>query len=327
MVRYKLFVKVLLFTYVLYAFAIGGGKCDAMKDKRVSLMYNNIVKVEVDAGGPSYLEHQKYDYMTSSANEIIYILHYINSFNLKDDGKILYAYDVSSYSVKFYLTDGNIKSCGFSIGRFYDESGKQYGIDANEYNRFLEFIHGLKTNKIVLDEATFNPNEWAEEYVEIAIANDLLPEWFRINYDKNITRIEFCQLVDNFLSVTGTQLDSEELVSPPFSDVADKGVTFLWNKGIVNGKSETEFCPYDYITREEAAKILSGLCDVAGIEKNGTEIDYADKDEISDWAVDYVEDMTTIGVFTGDNENKFNPQDNITKEELIVILVRLNDKL
>ena len=149
-----------------------------------------------------------------------------------------------------------------------------------------------------------------------------------INYDKNITRIEFCQLADNFLSITGMQSDSEKFVSPPFPDAADVGITSLWNKGIINGKSETEFCPYDYITREEAAKILSGLCDAAGIEMNGgTGVDYADKDEISDWAVDYVEDMTAIGVFNGDDENKFNPQDNITKEELISILVRLNDNV
>lgn len=33
----------------------------------------------------------------------------------------------------------------------------------------------------------------------------------------------------------------------------------------------------------DETKILSRLCDATGIEKNGGDADYVDKDEISDW--------------------------------------------
>ena len=258
---------------------------------------------------------------TNDRNQMTYILHLLNAMSLVDDGKLINGADIPIVNINIVKNNEDVSKIGFINGRFYDETGKQYSVDAIEYGRFVTFIYALKTGDV-----SFEPSKWAEEYVEIAIENNLLPKWFRIDYNKNITRMEFCQLADNFLSITGTQSDSENFVSPPFSDAADAGITSLWNKGVINGKSETEFCPYDYITREEAAKILSGLCDAAGIEMNGgTGVDYADKDQISDWAVDYVEDMTDIGVFNGDDENKFNPQDNITKEELISILVRLND--
>lgn len=47
-------------------------------------------------------------------------------------------------------------------------------------------------------------------------------------------------------------------VKNPFSDTADESVISLYNYAIINGKNENEFYPYDYITREEFAKILSG---------------------------------------------------------------------
>ena len=234
--------------------------------------------------------------------------------------------DGTYIQLELVKNDNSILSIGFSNGRFRDAAGKQYGVDSVEHLRFTDFIYALKTEQLILPESVLlEPSEWARVNIERAIENELVPKWNQIDYRGDITRLEVCQLVDNFLEIKGTK--SKSIENYHFADTFDPAVENLYSLGVINGKSETEFCPYDYITREEAAKILSGLCDVAGIEKNGTGADYADKDKISDWAVDYVEDMTTIGVFTGDNENKFNPQDNITKEELIVILVRLNDKL
>ena len=37
--------------------------------------------------------------------------------------------------------------------------------------------------------------------------------------------------------------------------------------------------------------------------------------------------MSSIGAFVGGEENRFNPKRNITKEEVITILFRLNEKL
>ena len=50
-----------------------------------------------------------------------------------------------------------------------------------------------------------------------------------------------------------------KLLNLRFPDVNFSGVDWLYNLGIIDGKTETEFCPYDLITREEAAKILANL--------------------------------------------------------------------
>ncbi|MDY3928885.1 MAG: hypothetical protein SOZ34_05915 [Clostridia bacterium] len=116
------------------------------------LIYDKVTNDDVNADGPSYLEHQKYNYSTSSRNEIVYILNYINNFNLEDDGKTLNANDVSSYSVKIHMIDGSTKKYGFYSGRVYDDSDKQYAIDSKEYNRLFDFIYAIKIKKIALDD-------------------------------------------------------------------------------------------------------------------------------------------------------------------------------
>lgn len=322
MIKYRLFIT-LVCLCMLCTSGIGSVESNAMEGDGL-ILANDVTKVDVNAGGPSYLEHQKYNYTTSSKNEIAYILNYINNFNLEDDEKTLYANDVSSYSVKIYTIDGSIKKCGFYSGRFYDDSDKQYSIDRNEYNRFLDFIYALKTDKIVLDgEVTFEPSEWAKEDVNKAIECELVPKLNQINYTGKVNRLEVCQLIDSLL---GKQSIAEpESTENPFSDTSDKSVTSLYSHGIIHGKTDNMFLPYDYITREEVAKILSNTYDLLNEKSQSSDSmhEYADQEEIADWALNYVNDMYALDIMIGNSDNEFKPKDNITKEELIIAMLRI----
>lgn len=286
--------------------------------------YGDVTKIDVIAGGPSLAEHQKYSYSTALKNEITYIMHFICHFQLTDDGKNLVPNDVSAYSVKTYMADGGVKECGFYGGRFYDDAGKQYAIDSKEYNRFLAFIEALKSKKIVLDdEVMFAPSDWAKDDVEKAVRNGLVPEWNQIGYKEKINRLEVCQLIDSLLNMkNAAALESAE---NPFSDTADKSIAFLYSLGIIDGKSEHEFDPYGYVTREELSKILSNAYDVlnSAAQKSHSTHEYADNAEISDWASEFVNNMYSLNILIGTPENEFKPRDSVTKEELIIALLRI----
>lgn len=325
MIKHKL-LFILVCVYVFCNFMITDTEIYAFDGDKLIQTYDNVIKIDINAEGPLYSDHQKYNYSTSIKKEIVYILKYIDSFDLVDDGKVVNANDVSSYSFDIYMTDGSVKKYGFYSGRFYDNNNKQYAIDKLEYNRFLEFIYALNRQKLILpDNISLKPSQWAETEIETAIECGLVPEWNQIGYTNNITRLEVCQLVDNFLMIHGMKTDSSDI--SPFEDTSDPAVESLYSIGIINGKSESEFYPYDNVTREETAKILSGLCDVVGITSTEPGIKYVDTSEISDWAVNYVEHMSALGLFVGDDKNKFNPQSNLTKEELIITLLRLNEKI
>jgi hypothetical protein len=212
--------------------------------------------------------------------------------------------------------------------RVNGEDGGDCRILDGNYSRFASFINALKTKKIILDdEVTFEPSEWAKSDIDNAVERELVPKLNQINYKEKINRLEVCQLIDNLLDKQN--VEKPESTKNPFSDTKDKSVISLYNHGIIDGKNESEFDPYGYVTREELSKILSNtyyLINPKAQSDNGTH-EYADRDEISHWALNYVDDMYSLNIMIGNTENEFKPQDNVTKEELIITLLRIYDSM
>lgn len=97
--------------------------------------------------------------------------------------------------------------------------------------------------------------------------------------------------------------------------------------GVIKGKSETEFAPNDYLTREEAATIIFRLINTVHSGWTATEqyFDFADSGQISDWAMNSIQVICNMGIMKGVEGNKFAPKDNYTTEQAIVTLVRVYD--
>lgn len=312
------------------------GEEDAIMNYKLNLQSEDIISVDFSIrtgqGTPQKVDEnylrKNFSYSTASINNIIYISHYLNSFNFVDDGKSISSADGSYVSINLKNKDGSVNKLSFADGQRFSNTNKQYAVDRNEYNRFLDFIYALKTEKIILDnEVTFEPSEWAQEDVEKAIENGLVPSFNQINYKGKINRLEVCQLVDNFLNKKN--LINNNSADNPFSDTTDKAIINLFHLGVINGKSDSEFCPYDMITREEFAKILSNTYHYVKSDTtlDSNKISYKDQDKVSDWAVDSVNDMTSLGIFNGNEHNEFEPQKSIIKEEVIVTLLRLANVL
>ena len=47
---------------------------------------------------------------------------------------------------------------------------------------------------------------------------------------------------------------------------------------------------------------------------------YNDWDKVSSWAKDAVKKVTEYGIMQGDNNGNFNPKDNITREEVAMVM-------
>ena len=117
--------------------------------------------------------------------------------------------------------------------------------------------------------------------------------------------------------------------SAEFTDVSSDSwyaeyVTALADKGIVNGKTETEFAPNDSITRAEFVKIIAGI---AGADLTAAEGETSFSDVASNsWYAPYVAWASENGVVTGSG-GKFNPNSRITRQDMAVIIMRYVDQL
>lgn len=193
----------------------------------------------------------------------------------------------------------------------------------DDYNRFIDIVYGLQTGKISLDEYSNIPSQWAESEVVDAIQRGYIPKIHQINYSKSVNRVDVCQIAVNFLYKHDFNLDNKK--EKFFLDTKDNSVLSLASIGVISGKSEDLFMPYDFVTREEMAKILSNLWHYINSDLviEIQDSNYNDSEEISSWAKAYVDEMSTIGILKGDDNGNFSPQRHMTKEEVIVSLVRL----
>ncbi|MBQ2889677.1 MAG: S-layer homology domain-containing protein, partial [Clostridia bacterium] len=120
---------------------------------------------------------------------------------------------------------------------------------------------------------------------------------------------------------------SAETVKINFVDVAEgsaayEAVSYLYEQGVINGKSETHFAPDDSLKREEFAKILVNAFDVAQAEAKTIFYDVP----VGIWYAPFVSAISASGLMQGISESEFGSGKELTRQDLAVILKRFLDK-
>ncbi|MEG0180802.1 MAG: S-layer homology domain-containing protein [Peptostreptococcaceae bacterium] len=161
-------------------------------------------------------------------------------------------------------------------------------------------------------------NHWAEDSIKEAMNAGWVDLSKIFRPDASITRAEFVKIINRAFGFT-------EQGEVNLNDV-DKSmwyyneVSIAISKGYINGYDDNTFRPNDNITREEVAKIISSIMnnvdeDIDKISK------YKDFNEVSEWALSYVEGVVEAG-YMGNGGIDFRPKENITRAESVVTIQR-----
>lgn len=161
-------------------------------------------------------------------------------------------------------------------------------------------------------------------------AQDLIQKWLDLEYTKGypdgtfrpeefITRAEFVKMVNNLF-------EFKETTQITFDDVEEddwyyKEIQKAYKTGYIIGVTETEFAPNDYITREQAATIISRLLNIK-INETGADI-FVDSNHISSWAKGYVGAAAEQKLIKGYEDNSFRPLNSIKRAEAVALLDRI----
>ena len=118
--------------------------------------------------------------------------------------------------------------------------------------------------------------------------------------------------------------DEDSKMIYPFDDIADipwaaDAITQLSYRGVLNGKSERLFMPNDNVTREEFAKIITVAFKLNLVN---TECPFGDADE-NNWAYPYIRSAYKAGIIKGVSDTEFGYGQNITREDLCVMINRM----
>ncbi|MBQ4629649.1 MAG: S-layer homology domain-containing protein [Clostridia bacterium] len=178
-------------------------------------------------------------------------------------------------------------------------------------------------NVFALDSADCSlPSEWAKSEIDMALSKDFVPDNLVGDYNQNITRIEFCNLIVNALRVGGYG-DLVSLFKPTFNDTDDIDADIMHFLGFIKGVSEKSFAPDENLTREQMAVIFNRIADYYTECKEKSAIDtYSDYANISPWARESMEYMLGEGIIAGVGENCLAPDALVTREQAIVMTLR-----
>ncbi len=108
-----------------------------------------------------------------------------------------------------------------------------------------------------------------------------------------------------------------------FDDIADvpwavEAITQLSYRGVLNGKEYKLFMPNDNITREEFAKVIT-----VGFKLNLVDAECPFKDvSENDWAYKYIRSAYIAKIVNGISDTEFGYGQNITREDLCVMIER-----
>lgn len=220
------------------------------------------------------------------------------------------------------------------------------------------------------------PSAWAAAEAKEAIALGFVPPTLQSDYQANLTRSEFADMIICFLASqygydttdAGLSLfreacmnkhanpNGDHFVKSNFVDESDKNTSYSWDfllynnvnvfsdlsdeslnyytkmninmaylLGIVRGQGNGIYNPSGFVTRQGIAVMLQRAYATYGevTQAPETAISFSDHAAIAEWAQESVDFMASWNIMKGNGANSFEPCGFCTREQGILILLRL----
>jgi len=194
--------------------------------------------------------------------------------------------------------------------------------------------YGAGTYTLINKQLQFTDvSGWSKESIELLASKLILNGVNATTFepDRAITRAEFASIISKALGLLNTSNASN------FTDVSTDSwytdaVATVAQLGFMNGYPDGTYRPSQQITREEAMVIVARVLNY--LESNPVlstdEIDnilaaYGDQDQLSNWSRTDIALTVREGIIMGNN-GQLNAKDNITREQIAAIIVRLLER-
>lgn len=178
-----------------------------------------------------------------------------------------------------------------------------------DFSNVIVFKHTLNVK---------NYDAWAVDFIHKADSLGLVTESMREDMKAATSRLEFVEALIKAIEYKKTIKDYENEV---VSDTSSIAVKKAYKLKLLTYNEVKTFGPDRKITREEVAVILDKLTSVIKFEdKFENKLTYNDA---SQWALASIDSVVKKGLLLGDNKQRFNPKKNMTRQEVLVTVLRL----
>lgn len=164
---------------------------------------------------------------------------------------------------------------------------------------------------------------WAEESINTLTDKGVLNGISDTEFapDAAVTREQFVKMI-----VAAFEIENIQEGTVPFADVQENTwyydyVRTGFKYGIINGLDEMTFGVGEQITRQDACVVLHNAVKIFEIALNAEgKAPFADAEEIAPYARESVEMMYQAGIISGVGEDRFAPQDSLTRAMAAVLI-------
>jgi len=166
-----------------------------------------------------------------------------------------------------------------------------------------------------------DPSDWSADYVTRAIEMNLIPLSLRSDYSDPITHAEFAALVvAAYENRRGNIVPRLPFINSPNMDV-QKAATI----GVIDGFRHNMMIDLSYLTREDAALMLSRLAYALNHPLSSSSPTFVDNHSISPQAFEAIGQIQAANIMGGVHYNFFLPTAQMTREQSIITIIRLMD--
>ncbi len=180
---------------------------------------------------------------------------------------------------------------------------------------------------LVIKVAAFSALAFTPEDIEGHWAQERIQEWLDremasgypegvFQPDKEISRAEFVSFMKKAFNLSKAQHNAD------FDDVNEEDwfhdhVADAVAEGVLSGYPDNTFRPESLLIREEVAVIITRLL---GLDEKKLGEEFADREDISDWAREAVDSVVEAGLMSGYMDGTFRPKAPITRAEVVSTL-------
>lgn len=141
----------------------------------------------------------------------------------------------------------------------------------------------------------------------------------------NVTRAEFVKMMIEALGFSTDNIECD------FTDVSSdmwqyKYIAAAHKFGIVNGYADGRFGINDAISRQDMAVITERALKVYGFEFAQGNLNFADSEQISDYAQSAISNLASANIITGMPDGNFNPRSFVTRAQAACVIYRAVSK-
>ena len=255
-------------------------------------------------------------------------------FNMEGGGRTITSFGSGRVTVKlpYQLKAG--ERAGNVQTAYIDEQGHGHILAASDYEEetgmvLFQLPHFSLYAVTYQSAPTFTDtvNDWAVDDIDFAVSRGLLEgaSGTSFNPDGILTRGMFVTALGRLAGVDTAAYQNGSFADVKADDIRAPYINWAADKNILNGITATIFAPEQAISREHMAAALSAYGKAVGshyfnIYKEHT---FTDSANISAWASPAVKQMQMAGIMMAKNENRFEPQQTVSRREAAVILHRL----